>query len=317
MGSCFAQHLARNLGSIGLNYYIAEPAPTLMSEVEAVLYNYSVFSARFGNIYTVRQGLQLFERAFEFFRPEENVWTVEGGFVDPFRPSINPTPFSTPDAVIADQRNHLSCVRQMFERTDWLIFTLGLTEGWRSIVDGAVFPLAPGVAGGSFRPDHHEFFNPSAAETSRDLNLLIDHVWTINPACRVILTVSPVPLIATYEPSHVWTATTYSKAVLRVAAEEAARRYQHVFYFPSYEIITSPAAGGTYYADDLRQVTDLGVKHVMRCFKKNFVFDKNSGLNMSAPVVAPSSRSTFPEVICDEELIEQSIQLSGMGQERG
>ncbi len=316
MGSCFAQHLARNLASLGLNYYITERAPMAMSEAEAALYNYSVFSARFGNVYTVRQGLQLFERAFGFFRPEENFWTVAGGFVDPFRPSINPTPFATPEAVIADQENHLSCVRQMFERTDWLIFTLGLTEAWRSIADGAVYPLAPGVAGGEFSPDHHEFFNSSAAENSRDLSLLIDHIRRINPTCRVILTVSPVPLIATYEPTHVWTATTYSKAVLRVAAEEAARMCQQVFYFPSYEIITSPAAGGAYYADDLRQVTDLGVKHVMRSFKKNFIFDENSGLNKSAPVVVPANSRTFREVICDEELIEQSIQLSGMGQER-
>ena len=40
----------------------------------------------------------------------------------------------------------------MFEQSEIFIFTLGLTEAWRSKKDGAVFPLAPGVSAGSFDP---------------------------------------------------------------------------------------------------------------------------------------------------------------------
>jgi hypothetical protein len=311
MGSCFAQHLARNMAGLGLNYHVAEPPPPGMDNDEARARNYGVFSARFGNIYTVRQAIQLYQRAFGSFVPEDDVWETKGGYVDAFRPQIEPNPFATTEEVRAEARSHLATVRQMFEEADWLIFTLGLTEGWRSTTDGAMYPVAPGVAGGSFDPGQYEFVNFSASVVQRDLVKFIDLVREINPKCRFILTVSPVPLIATYENRHVWTATTYSKAVLRVAADEVERMYDAVTYFPSYEVITSPAAAGRYYADDLREVTDLGVKHVMRVFRKHCVGTAAAQLAAAAPTLAPvhvtiASGNDYA-VICDEELIEKSV----------
>jgi hypothetical protein len=64
MGSCFAQHLAHHITSIGLNYYVEEKAPAGIGESEARAANYGVFSARYGNIYTVRQALQLIKCVF-------------------------------------------------------------------------------------------------------------------------------------------------------------------------------------------------------------------------------------------------------------
>ena len=82
MGSCFAQHLARNMAGLGLRYHIAEPPPDGMAPEEAARRNYGVFSARFGNVYTVRQAVQLFDRAFGRFQPEDDVWETAAGFVD-------------------------------------------------------------------------------------------------------------------------------------------------------------------------------------------------------------------------------------------
>jgi hypothetical protein len=315
MGSCFAQHLARNLAGLGLNYHIAEAAPEGMPEDEARRRNYGVFSARYGNIYTVRQAVQLYERAFGHFTPTDDAWEADGGFVDAFRPQIEAAPHPTAADVCAAAQAHLACVRKMFQTADCLIFTLGLTEGWRSVQDGAVYPLAPGVSGGSHDPGKYEFVNFTAEEVKRDLIRFIDYLHETNPTCRVILTVSPVPLIATYEDRHVWTATTYSKSVLRVAADEVERLYPHVTYFPSYEIITSPSAGGAYYDDDLRSVTDIGVKHVMRVFRKHFV--AAGAVEPQKPAImppAPTSDASGPtDVICDEEVIEKSIQASGVG----
>ena len=82
-----------------------------------------------------------------------------------------------------------------------------------------------------------------------------------------MLTVSPVPLAATAEPGcHVLAATTYSKAVLRVAAETVWKRFDNVHYFPSYEIVTGAFNRGGYFAPDLRNVLEEGVEHVMRLF---------------------------------------------------
>jgi hypothetical protein len=95
----------------------------------------------------------------------------------------------------------------------------------------------------------------------------------VNPKARLILTVSPVPLAATYSEEHVLVATTYSKSVLRVAAETTARAHEGVQYFPSYEIITGAYARGKYFAQDLRSVTDEGVSHVMQVFMNRMIAD--------------------------------------------
>ena len=73
------------------------------------------------------------------------------------------------------------------------------------------------------------------------------------------------------EDRSVLTSTTYSKSVLRVAAEEVAARYQQVAYYPRHEIITGSFTGGRYFAEGLRDVTPAGVSHVMRLFTKHYV----------------------------------------------
>lgn len=310
MGSCFAQHLSRNMAKAGFNYFIAEEPPPGLSTNEAASQNYGVFSARYGNVYTARQAVQLFDRAYGHFVPRNDIWHKESRFVDAFRPQIQPGGFLTEEALRTDRQQHLACVRKVFEESDWLIFTLGLTEAWCSRSDHSVYPVAPGVSGGEYVPSEYEFVNFSASEVIADLRELIEKTCSVNRRLRFILTVSPVPLIATYEDRHVLVSTTASKAALRVAADVVERAYEQVIYFPSYEIITSPANGGRYFADDLRQVTDIGVSHVMRIFFRHFLSVESEQPALRAPL-EHAVASEPADIICDEEEIERAVRMSG------
>jgi hypothetical protein len=270
-GSCFAQHIARYLKESGYCYYVAEPGHPILPPKIRVAQNYGLFSCRYGNIYTARQLWQLFQRAYGQFVPEEQVW--QGGpkvFVDPFRPTTQPGGYISPDELLADRAQHFASVREMFENLDVFVFTLGLTECWRSREDGAVFPICPGVEGGSFDPNRYEFYNQSVEEVTADLTAFRNGLHAVNPNAQIIFTVSPVPLVATAEEgAHVLSATTYSKSVLRVAAETLRRNFDNVHYFASYEVITGAFNRGAYYASDLRNVLEDGVAHVMRLFLKH------------------------------------------------
>lgn len=304
-GSCFAQHIARTLSASGFNYYIAETAPPELSSEDAASHNYGVFSARYGNLYTVRQLVQLIERANGKFEPDERYWLrKDGAFIDPFRPQIEPDGFVDFSALKASREEHFTAVRAMISNMDIFIFTLGLTEGWRSKVDGAVFPLAPGVAGGEPDFDRYEFVNFSVEEVTADLFKAMDLIKAVNPECRIILTVSPVPLIATYEPQHALVATTYSKSVLRVAAQNVANNLKNVDYFGSYEIITGSFNRGAYFLDDLRSVDNDGVAHVMRVFMESYTAANGDLRPKSEKLRREVSRSaTLFDVVCDEEAI--------------
>jgi hypothetical protein len=312
-GSCFAQHIARTLSKSGFNYYVPEDGAGL-DEAERVARNYGVFSARYGNLYTPRQLHQLFDRAYGTFEPVDDVWEDAAlGFVDAFRPQVEPAGFKSPEEVRAARQEHLRHVRTMFETLDVFVFTLGLTESWVSLQDGAVYPVAPGVSGGKMDARKYAFVNFTAEETVADLNAFLAKLRGVNPQCKVILTVSPVPLIATYEPRHVLVSTTYSKAALRVAAEAVAKSNPAVDYFPSYEIITGSFNRGAYFGADLRTVTDEGVGHVMRLFLRHY---SDARPAVQAPAAAAAARKKPPvdealaaefaegrKIVCDEEAI--------------
>jgi hypothetical protein len=312
IGSCFAQHLGINIAKAGFNYFLAETCAEDIPPALAKARNYGIFSARYGNVYTVKQAVQLFDRAFGQFQCGEHIWNRGSIFIDAFRPQIEPEGFSTTEELMISRSAHLECVRRVFEECDWLIFTLGLTEAWRSTRDGAVFPLAPGVAGGAFNANDCEFVNFSVREVSDDLSALVERLHAVNQTAQVMLTISPVPLIATYEKRHVLVSTTFSKAALRVASDEAERRFKNVIYFPSYEIITSPASGGRYFQDDLRQVTDIGVNHVMRMFTKHFLQEAIGSRAEKAAVNTSDMDPYASDIVCDEEEIYRVIKASGV-----
>lgn len=314
-GSCFAQHIGRHLAAAGLGYLVTESAHPIVPAEAARAAGYGIYTARYGNIYTALQLVQLVERAYGRFAPVEDVWQAPGGggLVDPFRPTVQPGGFASRAELEADRTHHLARVREALETCDLFVFTLGLTETWVSAEDGAVFPLCPGVSGGVFDPARHRFHNFGVDEVSGHLESAIRLIRAVNPRVRVMLTVSPVPLAATASGAHVLAATTYSKAVLRVAAEQVTARLADVFYFPSYEIVTGPQARGRYFAEDLREVTEEGVAHVMRIF-----LARAAGIaaGIAAGAAAPASPASEDKtvaaarrwvgVMCDESMLDPS-----------
>lgn len=313
-GSCFAQHIARHLQARGYNYFVTEQAHPLISDEVARRYGYGVFSARYGNLYTARQLLQLAQRAHGRFSPLEDVWeAADGRLIDPFRPNIQPGGFCSLSEFRAARETHFAAVRRMMAEADVFVFTFGLTEGWRARADGAVFPLAPGVAGGSFDPEKHEFVNFSVTETIADFTEFASMMRAVNPGVKILMTVSPVPLIATARAGEsVIAATAYSKAVLRVACEELRNSLSDCHYFPSYEIITGNYTRGTYYGPDLREVETAGVEHVMGLFMRHYTDTAPGAAPARAAPKTPAADFTASvqkglEIICDEEMIQRSV----------
>jgi GSCFA family len=308
-GSCFAQHISRYLSNSGFNYYVAEPGHPILPESVRKENNYGVFSARYGNIYTSRQLLQLIERAYGHFQPKDDCWQEASDvFLDAFRPTVQPGGYVSELEMRLDREQHLASVRSMFEELDVLVFTLGLTECWVSRADGAAYPICPGASGGTFDPLRYEFRNETVDEVLANMTSFLMMLARVNPQAQVVLTVSPVPLIATARADqHVLTATTYSKSVLRVAAEMLTSRFQHVHYFPSYEIITGAFNRGSYFADDLRSVKEEGVAHVMRLFLKHAT-SAAEDLAADDKPTQTARKLTKPRVSADD-LLKRSQQI--------
>lgn len=308
-GSCFAQHIARSLKADGCTCLVTEE-PDADERAQGVE---PIYTARYGNIYSTLQMLQLFERAYGLRTPADRGWLrPDGRWVDPFRPNEFPAGFADREAVAAEQVRHLAAVRRGLETCSVFVFTLGLTEIWVCEQDGAAVPLAPGVVAAPVDGLDYRFRNLTPDAVAGALETFIGYLVEVNPAVQVVLTVSPVPLSATFDRAHVVTATSYSKAVLRVAAQQVAdARPDRVTYFPSYEMVAA-FPGTLPFADDLRSVRADVVSHVMTVFKRHFV-DLGEAAQPAAPPPPrpirterpdrPTSLDALKGVVCDEEML--------------
>lgn len=267
-GSCFAQHVGRALRKNGFNVLDAEPRPAQITAEDGPSHGYDMYSARYGNLYTTRQLRQLIEEAWGKAPAFDAIWEKDGRFYDALRPNIEPGGFESVEAVRAEREKHLAKVREVFAQADVFIFTLGLTEAWVHKPSGQVYATAPGTIAGSFDPEIHAFANFRVAEVKADLEAALARLKALNPALRVLLTVSPVPLTATASDAHVLSATTLSKSVLRAVAGEMQADWPEVDYFPSYELVTSAKAGAAWFEPNLRSVREASVAQVMAVFTR-------------------------------------------------
>lgn len=297
-GSCFAQHISRQLKLRGFNVQNVEPAPPGMTVADANQFGYGLYSARYGNIYHVRQLLQLALEAAGENRPADAVWEKDGRYYDALRPSVEPEGHASADEVRRHRQDHLARVRKLFGNVDVFVFTFGLTEAWVHQESGTVYPVAPGTIAGSYDPAVHAFRNFGFNDIHSDFVQFRALLRRIHPQVRFLVTVSPVPLTATATPHHVLAATTYSKSVLRAVAGQLADEFDDVDYFPSYELIATPFSRAMFYHPNLRSVTQAGVENAMR------VFFSEHGSAGSAPVAGRPAEGSAEDVICEEVLLE-------------
>jgi hypothetical protein len=295
-GSCFAQNVGiylRDRSDVSL--YIAEP----------LLDGDPVFSTRTGNIYTPRQLMQLLAECLdEKTDPDCAILRHDGRYIDIHRPYMNPEGYNSADDVIDARSIHLDAVRKMFFDADVFIFTLGLTEAWRARGSGRTLPVCPGLYSDT---DNFEFTNDGYVDVDATMEKFIATLTSINPRVRILLTVSPVPLTATYTDDPVLVATMHSKSLLRVVCSACVGRHDNVFYFPSYEMISNPyTSTSAYNPENLRTVLPEAIAQVMSVFESIYIGNAEQATE-GGERTSPSGDRPDDEVLCDDVEIEKSM----------
>jgi hypothetical protein len=240
MGSCFAREIRKVLLRKGYNYITEEthhPAAVHASAAWERVYN--SFSLR-----------QIFEYTFEDWQPELRWWRSPQThqIQDPYRRIIL---YDALEAAEADFARHRRHSRKALQEAEVLILTLGLTEIWQDEIDGAVICLPSGPyvnEGGDMR--RYRFRVSRCHENLENLERIHGIMAAHNPNCRILITVSPVHLWATFRKDlDVISASCNSKSTQRAAADEFSARHKNVYYFPAFEMATiyQPLAGRSWF----------------------------------------------------------------------
>ena len=155
-----------------------------------------------------------------------------------------------------ERRREITDVFQKIRDCRVTVITLGLVEAWYDKKADLYLNRALPKDCAELEPGRFELhvldYNELHSATRQLIKLILERG---HPQSRIVLTVSPVPLTATFTDNDVVTANMYSKSVLRAVAEHIVREFDAVDYFPSYESVMLSDRNLT-WLDDLVHVRD-------------------------------------------------------------
>lgn len=272
-GSCFAREVELALTDLGIQLSSAED------------FSYDLFSRRHGHVpgrtgvgsdapvarprspinrYSPASMLYDIERVLERKHSfAQTIVPIAGGtkFWDPQIKNIEQGDL----AFTHEMRGVLDRIIASITEADAVIMTLGMTETWVDSESGAVLPVPPGPLQIKRFPTRFKFYNAGYADVIATLDDIIAKIAALCPKKpRVVLTVSPVPMGSTFTDKDVIVANSRSKATLVSAAQATAGKYEHVDYFPSYEMVTHSSREIWY--PDMVHIREQYVAEIMKTF---------------------------------------------------
>ena len=271
-GSCFAQNISRWL----MRQQYATGDRLAFTRHGTHLNTYDSHVVRFGegivNTFALRQQ---FEWALEGKRFSEDLWFGSRGEL----------------AAYSDEaRDH---TRELFLRSEVFILTLGLSEVWCNTQTGEVFWRA--IPRDKFDASRHGFRVSTVAENLENLEAIHAVIRKHRPSASIVITLSPIPLVATFRPVSCLTANSVSKAILRVAVDELMRAHRddrQLYYWPSYEIVKDYVVDA--YLDDNRHPRADVIAMIMRSFASHYLIAPYSDEQMEDKVAR--ARASFGQI---------------------
>jgi GSCFA family len=266
IGSCFARGIENSL--INHKVTVESAAPEFAKLQPA---NKEVSGLGFTNKYNTYSILNELRWALDpdtEFPRESIVPLTKTTWYDPH---TNPTlEFADLEETLG-RRALMQAVTKRIEGCRAVILTLGLAEVWRDVKADVFVNRTPIPSLFKTDPDRYEFHLTSFAENWANLEAIHQLLSQYgHPDIRIIVTVSPVPLMNTFSTMDIVTANTWAKSLLRAVAQEWAAVHSNVDYFPSYEIVQSSDRNAV-WETDLRHVKGAAAQHVMELFLRNYI----------------------------------------------
>jgi hypothetical protein len=168
-------------------------------------------------------------------------------------------------------RRQLSCRRRLtlqagagLFHADVVVLTIGLNEAWFDLDSNTYLNNAPSSKLAS--TGRFELHILGCSDVVDQLRKTISLVDCVNSTASIVLSVSPVPMLATFTGDDVICANARSKATLLSAVREVCSIAQpNVFYFPSFELVTC-AEPRRAWGEDRRHPSELMIAHIVNAF---------------------------------------------------
>ena len=266
IGSCFARGIESSLTG---HKIIVESAAPEFAELQPA--NKELSGLGFTNKYNTYSILNELRWALDpdaVFPQESIVQVTKTTWYDPH---TNPSLALADLAETLERRAMMQAVTKRIKHCRAVIVTLGLAEVWRDVKADVFVNRTPIPSLFKTQPGRYEFHLTSFAENWANLEAIYALLTQYGHSdVRIVVTVSPVPLMNTFSTMDIVVANTWAKSLLRAVAQEWAAAHPNVDYFPSYEIVQSSDRAAV-WERDLRHVKGAGAHHIMELFLRNYI----------------------------------------------
>ncbi len=286
IGSCFARGIERTLANRGFDI------PTLTLQVDKT--GWSGDPTTILNNYVPPAIAPQIRWAFgleEFVLDRHAIEVAAGRYIDPqltlgFRP--------VPAEALIRRRDDISAIYRHLASSHVVLITLGLIEAWFDNRSGLYINCPPPKGIVRTDPSRFELHVLDYEDVTRSLADLVDLLGQVCPRDhRIILTVSPVPLQATFTSSDVAVANCYSKSVLRAAVEPFVADHPHIEYFPSYESVVLTDRSIAFVDDQVHIQTSMVRFNVDRMINRYVATGEDTVANVIAGARADAAAGRF------------------------
>ncbi len=164
--------------------------------------------------------------------------------------------------------------QEWLKSSDGFIFTFGVSEIWKDLETDTVFWRAVPQDLYNENKVRYKFELSTVEQNINNMKRLIETIHKNVGNVPIILTVSPVPLLATFRGVSAVSANSVSKAILRVAVDQImSLNLDNVYYWPSYEVFKDIAPhikDSSFQSDVTNHPHNYIVKDVVNLFFDNY-----------------------------------------------
>jgi hypothetical protein len=266
IGSCFARGLEHSLKKQGIVVESAAPEFARLQPASKEVSGLG-FTNKY-NTYSILNELRWALDPNAAFPLRSVVQVTKTTWYDPHtNPTLNLAGFEE----TLERRSLMQSVTKRIKNCRAVIVTLGLAEVWRDVQADVFINRTPLPSLFKTQPNRYEFHLTGFAENWANLQAIYGLLSQYgHPDFHIVVTVSPVPLMATFSGTDVVVANTYAKSLLRAVAQEWAAAHSNVDYFPSYEIVQNSERSAV-WETDLRHVKGAGAQHIMELFLRSYL----------------------------------------------
>jgi len=282
LGSCFAQEMGLRLARLA----------------------YNIDLQPFGQIYNPLSLAHNLERLLSGAWPKAEELFLHQGL---YRHFAYHTDFAHPqkELALALMRQRFEAARAQLLGADYLFLTLGTAYYYS--YEGQIVNNCHKLPQKQF-----ERQQMSISEGLAALRAVFRALWEVNPACRIILTVSPIRHLKDGAQGN-----QRSKARLLLLAEALEEEFTQLHYFPAYEILLDELRDYRFYANDGAHPNQLAVDYIYQGFGQSLLDQEEQRLRekITKLYAAFRHRPNWPDSQAHQDFLQrQEAKLAALKQ---